>query len=415
MAKLQIRHLVARPNAKGLTRYYWQPAAPLRAAGWRPLSLGTDQAAAMAKAEELNADVDAWRRGEVPAGAPPAAKARAKKAPAGSVAALIEDYRHSRWWAALAPRTRHHYGWALDAIEAWAGDQPARGITPPAVQAFYAAQLRRVEGTGKARRVVETPAKAAAAVRVLRLLLEVGVRLGYLASNPAARPGISAPRQREPRLWSPEAVAQMVEAADRLGWRSIGTAILLNHWMGQREADVLALAPWQVEQGAIVLTQGKTGRRVALPVHLVPALVARLQAETARQVVVKLPTRQAGQPRRATLLRHDRTGEAWNEHTFRHVFAEVRAAAVAGMAEDAAQGLPALPGLPACEDLRFAELRHTAVTRLHEAGVDELGISGITGHTPGSVRAILDRHYLVRTAKAAEGAFKRRLAAEGEG
>jgi hypothetical protein len=53
------------------------------------------------------------------------------------------------------------------------------------------------------------------------------------------------------------------------------------------------------------------------------------------------------------------------------------------------------------------------VTRLHEAGVDEQGIAGITGHAPGSVRAMLDRHYIVRTAKAAEGAFRRRLAAEG--
>lgn len=40
---------------------------------------------------------------------------------------------------------------------------------------------------------------------------------------------------------------------------------------------------------------------------------------------------------------------------------------------------------------------------------------GVTGHTPGSVRAILDRHYLVRTGKAAERAFKARLEAERGG
>ena len=62
--------------------------------------------------------------------------------------------------------------------------------------------------------------------------------------------------------------------------------------------------------------------------------------------------------------------------------------------------------------LWFMELRHTAVTRLHEAGVDFLGIAGITGHTPGTVQAMCDKHYLVRTAKAAEGAFRKRLAAE---
>jgi hypothetical protein len=95
------------------------------------------------------------------------------------------------------------------------------------------------------------------------------------------------------------------------------------------------------------------------------------------------------------------------------VFAEVRAAAVAGMPADDARGLPGLPPMPACAELQFRETRHTAVTRLHEAEVDDLGISGITGHTPGSVRAILDKHYLVRTAKAAERAFERRLKAEG--
>jgi hypothetical protein len=68
--------------------------------------------------------------------------------------------------------------------------------------------------------------------------------------------------------------------------------------------------------------------------------------------------------------------------------------------------------LAACADLRFMELRHTAVTRLHEPGVDELGIAGVTGRTPDSVKAILARHYLFRTAVAGENAVRKRLAME---
>jgi len=68
--------------------------------------------------------------------------------------------------------------------------------------------------------------------------------------------------------------------------------------------------------------------------------------------------------------------------------------------------------MPSYADLRFMDLRHTAVTRLYEAGVDVQRIAGITGHTPDSVQAILDRHYIIRTAKAAEGAFRQRLEAE---
>ncbi len=110
-------------------------------------------------------------------------------------------------------------------------------------------------------------------------------------------------------------------------------------------------------------------------------------------------------------LRHDRNGQSWNEHTFRHMFAEVRAAAVAGLP---AQGdLPAIEAMPSCADLRFMELRHTAVPRVHEAQVDCLGISGITGRTHGTMQVMCDKHYLVRTAKADEGAFRKRLAAEG--
>lgn len=381
-------------------------AKPGAAAGGLARASAADRAQALAKAEALNLEVDAWRRGEVAPNAPAAAAKRGRRAAAGSVEALIQDYKTSRFWLALADRTRREYGWALDLIQDWAGDMPARAITAPAVQAFYAGQLRRVEGSGKGRRVVETPARAAAVVRVLRLLLGVGERLGYLApgSNPARKPGLIVRRQREPVLWSREAVAHMAAVADRLGWRSIGTAILLNEWLGQREADILALPPWKEEGGAIVLRQGKTGRRVVLPVHLVPHLVARLKGEAARPDAVQ---------GLAHLLVHDNTGQAWNEHTFRHTFAAIRDVAAKGLPEDPKNGFGPVAPMPACAALRFAELRHTAATRLHEAWVDEQGIATITGHTPGSVRAILDRHYLVRTERGAEAAFKRRLAAEG--
>lgn len=405
MAQMKIRHLVAKKNADGTTRHYWQPSGELRAEGWQPERLSDDEGAAIARAQVLNADVDAWRKGEASPSAPPAVKARAKKHAAGTVSALIADYQLSEFWTRLAPGTRaKSYQWALDAIEAWAGDQPVRGITPPAVQAFYLAQKRRTEMQGRKRVVVETPAKAAAAVRVLRLLLTKGRLLGYQlhdGHNPAEDPGIQLKRQRQPRLWSREHVEHGVAVADRLGWRGIGTFILLNEWLGQREGDVLSLRPWKGDGQALVFQQSKTDRWVSLPLHLVPRLVARLKGEGERPGAVVSAE---------WLLLNDSTGRKWNEHTFRHKFAEVREAATKGLPANGDQ--PALPAMPDFDGLWLMELRHTAVTRLHESGVDELGIAGITGHTTGSVKAILDRHYLIRTAKAAEGAFKKRLAAE---
>ena len=72
MANLKIRHLVAKKNSDGTARHYWQPSAELRAAGWKPRRLAADQPTAIDQAEALNADVDAWRRGEVAPGAPAA-------------------------------------------------------------------------------------------------------------------------------------------------------------------------------------------------------------------------------------------------------------------------------------------------------------------------------------------------------
>jgi hypothetical protein len=399
MAQLKIRHLVAKPNRDGTARFYWQPSADLRAGGWKVQPLGRDQAAAIAKAETLNAEVDAWRAGA--ASGPGTAPPRGRAAAPGSVEALVAAYKRSRFWTKLAPATQRQYAWCLDAITAWAGDQPARAITPPAVQAFYEAQLRRVEGRGRHRKVIETPAKAAAAVRVLRLLLQAGLRLGYVASNAAIRPGITLARQRDPVIWTPGQVRHMAAAADALGWRSVATAILLNEWIGQREGDVLRLRPWLVEAEALRIRQGKTGRWVALPVHLVPHLVERLRQERARPGTVLSPD---------ILLLHEGTGAAWNEHTFRHVFAEVRAAAAAGLRGD--DGAELLPAMPSCADLRFMELRHTAVTRLHDAEVDALGISRITGHAPKTCQAILDRHYLGESEAGAATAFRKRLAKE---
>jgi integrase len=55
----------------------------------------------------------------------------------------------------------------------------------------------------------------------------------------------------------------------------------------------------------------------------------------------------------------------------------------------------------------FHDLRGTAVTRLAVAGCTEAEIATITGHATGSVRAILDTHYLSRDPALAESAIRK--------
>lgn len=57
------------------------------------------------------------------------------------------------------------------------------------------------------------------------------------------------------------------------------------------------------------------------------------------------------------------------------------------------------------EGLIFNDIRGTAVTRLALAGCDHAQISAITGHSMGQVGAILDYHYISRTALLADEAM----------
>jgi transposase len=66
---------------------------------------------------------------------------------------------------------------------------------------------------------------------------------------------------------------------------------------------------------------------------------------------------------------------------------------------------------PEMAELWFMRLRHTAVVRLGEAGVNVPQIASITGHTLKTCYTILER-YNVRTDKMAVSAFQQRLDAE---
>ncbi len=184
--------------------------------------------------------------------------------------------------------------------------------------------------------------------------------------------------------------------------------MVINEWLGQREGDILALPRGFYRGGNILFVQSKTGARVDLPVDMVAPLSARLEAEFKAQEKRNL----AG----TALLLCEATGQAWREDHFRHEFARVRARAVRDMEKIGEAWFPAEwheTGRVEMAALKFMHLRHTAVTRMAESGVDALAISGVTGHTPKSIDTIIER-YLVRTTALAARAFAKRLESEGE-
>ena len=81
-----------------------------------------------------------------------------------------------------------------------------------------------------------------------------------------------------------------------------------------------------------------------------------------------------------------------------HVFAEIRAATAREL-KTVVREHEADAAVPFTE-LQFMYLRHTAVTRLAEAGCTPQDIAGVTGHSLQAIDQIIDI-YLVRTAKLA--------------
>lgn len=426
MAKIKIRFFVARARF-GRPEHWWQPSSELRAEGWRPKKLAADRAAAIEEAEAINARVDAWRRdrrvatlaaGAEPQAAPapaPMAAPRARelgrtagpaaKARPGSVAWLIDEYRKDELFRRCAPKTRLEYDKHLDTIRAWAGDEPAGAIRREDVRKLYRDHKARA------------PAMAAAMVRVGRRLWSVGTMLAGagVAENPWARLSIEG-GGKAGLVWPREAVDWMVAAADALGASSVGTAIALNEWIGQRQGDVLRLPATFLERPPAI-RQRKRGSVARLDVRDVPAVVARLKLQRARDEAAAA----GGTLTASTLLVDERTGRPWTEDAFRKRFAEIRAAA----AEAADGGVMAIdwqrPGFEADDprawrvsltELQFAHLRHTAVVRLNEASVDPLGIRTITGHSLRSVDQILET-YAIATGATAKAALAKRLAHEG--
>lgn len=400
MATVKIPYLIAKPGRNGSVRWFWQPSAALRRAGWpmKRLAAGARpdkaEAEAIAEATRINERLAAWKAGDDAPGV--AAPARVRP---GTVAALIDRYKKDRRYLRRAAKTRTGYDYLLRALDARFGAWPVRAIDTSAMEKFYLIVQP------------QAPAKANAAIVMARILFNFAAALDRTlpehvpaAENPAALVAVEG-LEAKGRIWPREAVDTFVAAADRMGWHSVGTAAVLNEWIGQREGDVLNISRDVLQAGRIVLKQSKTGAVAVLPVDMVPRLVGRIEAEIARQ-------RRRGVTSATHLLLNERTGQPWVEDTFRHAVSDIRKAALldphAGFAAEWADG-----GIVRFADLWFMHLRHTAVTRLAEAGCTIAEIASITRHSERSIELML-RRYLVRTRALAANAFQKRLDREGE-
>ncbi len=274
---------------------------------------------------------------------------------AGTFAAWISAYKASADFTERADATRHDYLKQIAKIEAAFGDMPLGALKDPRVRAEFLDWRDELAKRGAR--------QADYAMTVLGRVLSWAVNRGYLAINPAARPGRKYQADRAEMIWQPDDVAAFMAVAST----DLALAMVLGRDTGQRQGDLLR-ASWTAYDGSYLrLRQSKTGARVEVPVT---RELKRILDAT---------------PRRATTILTTAVGLPWKVDHFRH---EWRAATLAAKRDG----------------LRFNDLRGTAVTRLADADCTPAQIASITGHSQRSIAAILDT-YQARTRHQADMAI----------
>jgi integrase len=276
---------------------------------------------------------------------------------AGTFGAWISAYRASADYTDLAPATRRDYSKQIAKIEIEFGDMPLGALADPKVRAVFLDWRDDLAKRGAR--------QADYAMTVLGRILSWSVNRGYLAVNPAAKPGRKYQSDRVERIWLREDVAAFLAIAPL----ELALAMVLARDTAQRQGDLLKLT-WTAYDGlSLKVRQSKRGARVDVPVT---QDLKRILDATPRRAITILTT-------------HD--GKPWKADHFRH---EWRAATIAAKRDG----------------LTFNDLRGTAVTRLADAGCTHAQIASITGHSLRSVAAILDK-YLARTRVQADMAIEK--------
>ncbi|MBR0676657.1 phage integrase family protein [Roseomonas alkaliterrae] len=185
----------------------------------------------------------------------------------GSLDALALSYYASPAFTALRPSTRAAYKRLVEELRAGYGTRPIRLLEPRHIEAMMAQKA-------------EAPTAANHRLRTLRHLMAHAIRLGWIRRDPTQGVARVPYRTDGYHTWT-EAEIEAFEAHHPSGSRErLAFALLL--YTGQRRSDVVRMG-WRHHREVTVngravrvieVTQVKTGRRLAIPVH--EALAAEL-------------------------------------------------------------------------------------------------------------------------------------------
>lgn len=348
------RHFTAKKLAGDKMAYYWQPSKVAKEAGFKAVALGKDLVVAVKKAEKINREWDRVASGEFLNDAHDI----------GTMPWLVAHYKASAHFRLkLKPKTRKSYEWPMSEILKWsqAKTHPyISGLTRQNVKDFHAELLD--DGSEY---------KAAAIMRVLRLLLSYGCDLGELKQNPATRQRIKTPLPRSV-IWTSQDVQAFQVAAMSTGRVSVWLGVLLGLDTTQRLSDVLALKWSDIENGRFSVTQSKTNRKVS--VRLSEWLRAALSGVEATSTYI---------------LVNENTNRPYDINSWGKAFRQIREIAKLD------------------KNLQFRDLRRTAVVDMMGLNLTDNCITAVTGHSKKSAQTILET-YGPRTESMADQAIRAR-------
>lgn len=329
-----------------------------------------------------------------------------------TVEELLRDWMASRQFADLMPSSRSSYRKAADAL-IYEPETRAQAAERRAKE--RASALLKVKPPERSKEALaRTPVAAIGAPELNDFFEYLRERRGHhmaraaiaaysaaftwgkissewrLKGNPRAELNLPQPKARVV-IFTDAEIRALVDTADGMGRASLGDAILLGLFTGQRQGDRLALEDLGLIEGRRQFRQSKTGAIVAIPET--PRLAERLAQAKARVAAIKLQSGLREATR--TIIVDETTGRSYVGDTYRHVYSEVRA--------KAAELVPELAGK------RDQDLRDTAVTWLARAGCTLPEIASITGHSLASIHNIL-KHYLAITPELADSAISKLIA-----
>jgi integrase len=199
-----------------------------------------------------------------------------------------------------------------------------------------------------------------------------GRKKGLVRDNPFMNLGMEMPEGRT-RAATVQELRHFVATCDSAGRPEVGDMILLGVFTAQRQADRLAMQRSQVSAGRFRVQQQKGRVRVVVSGPLPAFVLARLEAAWGRRKAAHVV-------QHSHVCIDERLNAPWNEHAYRHVFAELRKLAAETM--------------PSLADLRDQDLRDTALSWARDGGAENFEVRRkLSGHSPQSAE-LEEKHYL---------------------